>query len=185
MPGEASIVSRGGGAPDHSGLLFNIGRLGAGATRTFQIRAHGSNAGKMTLTANATADRSMSVGRPALVTTAVIATPPAPTPPPTVLSAVRYGFYNQPTILVVTFNRDVNADEASNPRHYSVLTPAMGSDESDGVAGHDFVATMDLHALVGSAFRAPGASRIGVNSIPAGPLGAHSRASVSSSARGR
>src|SRR5262249_49330670 len=127
-----------------------------------------------------------------------------------------------PTILVVTFSKDVNPDQASDPGNYEVLVSAKGSDradpisaiaynpqthqatlrmaqkidihrpwrlvvrgnihdlsgrsiESDGVAGRNFVTKMDIHSLVGPASRAPEASRVGVNAVPAGPRASPSR----------
>jgi uncharacterized repeat protein (TIGR01451 family) len=71
--------------------------------------------------------------------------PGEPTPPPTVpgaptpttdpgqptplavQSAKRFGFHEQPTILVVTFNEDWHSDARSNPATYTVLVSANGA----------------------------------------------------------
>jgi hypothetical protein len=44
-----------------------------------------------------------------------------------VQSAKRFGFHEQPTILVVTFNEDWQSDARSNPATYSVLVSANGA----------------------------------------------------------
>jgi uncharacterized repeat protein (TIGR01451 family) len=210
IPGTATLVSPGGGSPTPSGVDLGVGTLAAGGSRLFQIAVRPESAGAITLVA----DPGAAFGGPGSVTTAVVGTPPAP--PPTVLSAVRYGFHDQPTILVVTFSKEVSLDEASDPRNYEVLVSARGpgravpisrvsydpqahqatllvsqkiyvfrpwqlvvrghiTDTSgqalagDGVAGHDFVAPMSLRSLAGPASAAPGAARIGVNAVPAGP----------------
>ena len=49
---------------------------------------------------------------------------------PVVTSLVRYGYHNQPTILVAAFSQDMNAQSASNLANY-VLTTA-GRDGSFG-----------------------------------------------------
>jgi uncharacterized repeat protein (TIGR01451 family) len=60
--------------------------------------------------------------------------PGEPTPPTDpgettllhVKRAVRYGFHHQPTILVVTFNKEWQSDARSNPATYAVLLSANG-----------------------------------------------------------
>jgi hypothetical protein len=58
--------------------------------------------------------------------------------------------------------RDNITDLSGNP-----LDPNV-----DGVTGRDSVIKMTRHSLVGRASHAPGASRVGVKAVPAGPLGA-------------
>lgn len=56
------------------------------------------------------------------------------------------------------------------------ITDASGTAlAGDGVAGHSFITTMSLNNLSGPASQAPGASRIGIGAIPAGPRAAHSQ----------
>jgi uncharacterized repeat protein (TIGR01451 family) len=145
VPNDATIVSQGGGSHTSSGIDFGVGSLGAGETRQFQTVVRPLNIGTITLTASATANPDVTVGRPASVTTTVVGaapggtlppntpppgTPPPGTPPPTVLSAVRYGFHRQATVLVVTFDKDMNPSDASNHRNYVVLVSANGTDRT-------------------------------------------------------
>jgi uncharacterized repeat protein (TIGR01451 family) len=164
VPSAGTIVSLGGGSHTASGVDFNLGTLGAGASQQFQIVVRPEQTGTLTLTASLSADPGVTLGPPASVTTAVVsANPGEPTPPPTVpgeptpptvpseptpptvpggptpttepgeptppavQSAQRFGFHQQPTILVVTFNEDWHSDARSNPATYSVLVSANGA----------------------------------------------------------
>jgi uncharacterized repeat protein (TIGR01451 family) len=135
VPGSATMISLGGGTRTPVGEDINFGTLAAGATRQFQVVARPMSPGTITLTAGLTADAGVNVVGPASVTTTVVgaapgatppptgATPPpaGATPPPTVVRAVRYGFHKQPTLLVVTYSKDMNPDGASNVADYSVV----------------------------------------------------------------
>jgi hypothetical protein len=67
------------------------------------------------------------VGPPASVTTAVVAPTGDDPKAPVVLSADRYGFHDQATLLVVTFSEAVTASTAQNPANYTVLVSANGT----------------------------------------------------------
>jgi uncharacterized repeat protein (TIGR01451 family) len=164
VPSAGTIVSLGGGSQSASGVDFNVGTLGAGASHQFQMVVRPEQTGTLTLTASLSADPGVTLGPPASVTTAVVASNPGvPTPPPTVpgeptpppvpgeptpptvpggptptpepgqraplavKSAKRFGFHEQPTVLVVTFNEDWHSDARSNPGSYMVLVSANGA----------------------------------------------------------
>src|SRR5262249_3707613 len=128
VPGTIAITSLGGGVRAPLGVDFAIGTLAAGATRLFAIKGRPVTTGTVTLTTSATAERTVLVGRPASVTTTVVGLPPSNQPAPRVMKAVRFGFHNQPTILVVTFSEKMNPARATDPRNYAVLIPGTGGD---------------------------------------------------------
>jgi uncharacterized repeat protein (TIGR01451 family) len=66
------------------------------------------------------------VPSPGEPTPPTVPSPGEPTPP-AVVTAVRYGFHEQATILVVTFSGDVDPHQAANPRNYTVLVSSNGT----------------------------------------------------------
>jgi len=240
LPGTDAIVSLGGGSQNSLAVDFGVGTLSAGETRQFQIVVRPLNTETMTLTASTTADPGVSIGIPASVSTTVVdtSTPvptppygtpsPGPTPPdgtpspgptpPSVLTAERYGFHRQSTVLVVSLGQEMSREDASNPKNYSVVVSTKGvvnevpiskvwydpqthqatlrvakriylfhpwqlvvrgiaSDLSSdaiggGAGGRKLVTDMNSQSLRGPSWNAPGASRVGVKSVPAGPLAA-------------
>src|SRR5262249_6510546 len=134
FPTSATNIAVVGGSQTLVGLDLDVGTLAAGAVRTFQIVVVPLNTEPITVTAAATADPAVMLGSPASVTTTVVSAPVVgsptgggdspPPPAPLVLSALRYGRHHQPTVLVVTFSKNMAADRASTPANYSVLVSA-------------------------------------------------------------
>jgi uncharacterized repeat protein (TIGR01451 family) len=139
FPTSATNIAVVGASQTSVGLDLDVGTLAAGAVRTFRIVVVPLNTEPITVTAAATADPDVLLGGPASLTTTVVAAPvvvgsptgsEAPPPPhtpasaPLVLSALRYGRHHQPTVLVVTFSKNMAADRASTTANYSVLVSA-------------------------------------------------------------
>lgn len=128
VPGTITLIALGGGSSSPSGVDLGVGELAAGSTKRFQVKGRPLTLGTVAITAVATAGEGVSVGGPASVTTVVVGTPaeepPPAATPPTVVSASRYGFHAQPTILVVTFGKGVAPDRASDPTNYRLLVRA-------------------------------------------------------------
>jgi uncharacterized repeat protein (TIGR01451 family) len=128
VPSNGTIVSLGGGSRTTSGVDLNVGTLAGGSTRVFQIIVSPNTTDPITLTASLTADDGVKLGDPAVVIPTVVnPPPPQPTPAPSIVKAVRYGFHHQSTILVVTFRNDVNPNVASDAGSYSVVGTVNGT----------------------------------------------------------
>ena len=127
VPNTVLIVSMGGGSPTSSGVDFQVGSLSAGETRQFQVVVRPENPGTITVTAAVSADSGVSLGSPASVATDVVGAASGGPTPPAVLSAVRYGFHQQATILVVTYDKPMNPATASNTKNYLVLDSSHGT----------------------------------------------------------
>ena len=85
------------------------------------------NPGTITVTAAVSADSGVSLGSPASVATDVVGAASGEPTPPAVLSAVRYGFHQQATILVMTYDKPMNPAAASNTKNYLVLDSSHGT----------------------------------------------------------
>ncbi len=106
VAGARNIISaNGGGSQTSSGVDFSVGSLGAGETRQFQIVVRPVNTQSITLTASASADPNVTLGRPASVTTNVVGPDAGETPPPTVTRQCAMAFTVKPRFWSLPWTR--------------------------------------------------------------------------------
>jgi uncharacterized repeat protein (TIGR01451 family) len=153
LPGAATFVSATGGiTPGDGKLVFPLGDMAVGATRTFSVIVRPQVA--VILTASATvsateADPSMAnnTATASAVTADPVITPPPPTDTtdgPRIVAVRRFGIHAMPTTVVIAFDRPLGAS-ALNVENYRI-TDHGGARVAARSAVYDAAAhTVTLH----------------------------------------
>jgi uncharacterized repeat protein (TIGR01451 family) len=122
--GSVAFVSATRGAAPVSGVLtFPLGSLAVGASASVTIGVQptvaGTVGGRAVVAANETDP--VLANNTAQVTSAAVSRPKVPVPGgPRILTARRFGFHAQPTVLELTFSEDVDAVTATNLANYTL-----------------------------------------------------------------